>query len=124
MKQKTRLMVVVGALVAAVFGMAPFAIVDDPAAHAADPYSRGVQARTPRAVPAPRVQPAPRISTTPRDLRNPGITNRELQRDLSATSNCRSRCGSSCQTMSCSGLNTSQCLSIRQNCRMGCTSRC
>jgi len=44
--------------------------------------------------------------------------------NAAAASNCRSRCGSACQTMSCSGLNTSQCLSIRQNCRMNCSSRC
>jgi len=44
--------------------------------------------------------------------------------NAAAAANCRSRCGSACQTMSCSGLNTSQCLSIRQNCRMNCSSRC
>jgi len=38
--------------------------------------------------------------------------------------NCRSGCGSRCQLVSCSGLNTSQCLSVRQRCRMSCRSRC
>jgi hypothetical protein len=126
MKQKTRLMVIMWSVLAIALLIATAAAWTASSAHAADPYARGVQSRiAPRAVPAPRIQPTPRLSGSPRDLRNPGLgTSRELQRNLSETSTCRSRCGSSCQTIACSGLNTSQCLSIRQNCRMTCSSRC
>jgi hypothetical protein len=64
---------------------------------------------------------------TPRIAPSPGVQRPDTgagSSAIGATSNCRSRCGSACQTMSCSGLNTSQCLSIRQNCRMNCSSRC
>jgi hypothetical protein len=75
------------------------------------------------AVPAQRVLPQPRLEVAPR---TPGSLNsgsgiNAYQQNSSA---CRSRCGSSCQTMSCSGMNTSTCLSIRQQCRMNCSSRC
>jgi len=64
--------------------------------------------RTPRIAPSPNVQ---------RPATGAGS-------NAAAASNCRSRCGSACQTMSCSGLVGSQCTSIRQNCRMNCASRC
>jgi hypothetical protein len=80
-----------------------------PAAFAADSLVGGDRPdiRQPRVAPSPGVQ---------RPATGAGSS--------AAASNCRSRCGSACQTMSCSGLNTSQCLSIRQNCRMNCSSRC
>jgi hypothetical protein len=75
------------------------------------------------AVPAQRVLPQPRLEVTPR---SPGSLNSNsginaYQQNSSA---CRSRCGSSCQTMSCSGMNGATCNSIRQQCRMNCSSRC
>jgi hypothetical protein len=82
-----------------------------PAAFAADSLVGGDRPdiRQPRVAPSPGVQrPATGAGSSA----------------AAAASNCRSRCGSACQTMSCSGLNTSQCLSIRQNCRMNCSSRC
>ena len=38
--------------------------------------------------------------------------------------NCQSLCGSSCASASCSGLDVAQCIRVRQDCRVTCTSRC
>jgi hypothetical protein len=115
-RQKTRLMARVMGLgrsllsLACVLAMAvalaaPFASV-----HAADSLVGGDRPdiRTPRVAPSPGVQ-------------RPGGS---VSGSIGASSNCRSRCGSACQTMSCSGMNTATCNSIRQQCRMNCSSRC
>ncbi|WP_295558794.1 hypothetical protein [uncultured Hyphomicrobium sp.] len=95
-----------------------------PDVSAADRYSRGVQERV-KPVPAPRVQPTPRLAPDLRTPRGSGTgASSDFYSRMGSSSACRSRCGSSCQTIACSGLNTSQCLSIRQQCRLSCNSRC
>jgi hypothetical protein len=102
------------------------------AAFVAPEVSFAADRLSPRAAPAPRATPAPimqprRVQPLPNTATNPGL-NRELrnsiQNDAARRSNCQSRCGSSCQTIACSGLNTSQCVSMQQQCRMNCRSRC
>lgn len=101
-----------------------------PDALALDPYSRGVQSRAAPA-PLPRMQPAPpKVFTTKPPLnpskKSPSLNNlsTDFNRRAAESANCRSRCGTSCQTMSCSGLDTSTCLRIRQQCRMSCSTSC
>jgi hypothetical protein len=76
-----------------------------------------------QAVPAPRVAPKPapslRASPTPRIAPNSGA-----YRPGVPDASCSSSCGSRCQLIGCGGLNVSQCMSIRQNCRLACRSRC
>lgn len=67
----------------------------------------------PQPIPVPKVAPAPRFGPGPAVVR-PGVTG----------PTCRSSCASRCQMISCSGLNVSQCASVRQQCRVSCTSRC
>ena len=129
MKQKTRLMAGMrdlasrALMLVSVLAMAVSLAV--PVATAADPVIRGVNPKARGVAPPKRIQPAPRLAPAPRVKPNRGIDSRsEFYRQSTSSSLCRSRCGSSCQTISCSGLNTSQCLSIRQQCRMSCTSRC
>jgi hypothetical protein len=71
--------------------------------------------RSPNAGASPRMTPGPGPATSS----GPGV-----YLPAYGGPNCRFTCGSQCQSVSCSGLNTSQCLSIRQRCRMGCRSRC
>jgi hypothetical protein len=78
---------------------------------------------TPRATPAPVMKPQ-RVQPMPNTATNPGLNRNDMYNNAAQRSNCQSRCGSSCQTMGCSGLNTSQCLSMQQQCRMNCRSRC
>jgi hypothetical protein len=138
MRQKTGLLTVlrpevvrgltVGVCVVALaFLLAMPAVVGAAGIDRANPGANAIQA--PRVMPAPRLSPAPRVTPTPRLAPNnvpsprfgpgPGIV-----RPNTYGPNCRSSCGSRCQMISCSGLNTSQCLSVRQRCRMSCSSRC
>ena len=82
----------------------------------------GAAARTPmvRPVPPARVMPKPRLAPNPSTA--PGGDTGVIRRGTS--SNCLARCGSQCQLVSCSGMNVSQCASVRQQCQSNCRSRC
>lgn len=138
MTQRTRLTTmikaVVGATLMAVLAVAPApgqALFGGSEAAAAQPtYSQaplrtppGAAARTPmvRPVPPARVMPKPRLAPNPSST-VPGANTGVLRRG--AGSNCQARCGSQCQLVSCSGMNVSQCASVRQQCRSNCRSRC
>lgn len=87
----------------------------------------GVSAVPPRIAPAPRRPPTPTITprrvtpTVPSARFGPGPA---IVRPNVYGPNCRSNCGARCQMVSCADLNTSQCLSVRQRCRLSCNSRC
>jgi len=87
------------------------------------PLPRAVAKPLPRA-PQVRVAPKQRLSPNALDPYRRLQTNPSFTRPNVYGPNCRSSCGSRCQLVSCSGLDTSQCLSVRQRCRMGCSSRC
>ena len=72
----------------------------------------------PQFLPAPRVEPGPRLPSAPGEI-SPGVA-----RPATTGAGCISRCGSQCQSVSCSGLTASQCTSARQRCRLSCRSQC
>lgn len=85
----------------------------------------------PRAVPTPRITPRPQFAPAPRvapgsgarTRPGPGI-NPSQMRPQTLGRECFNRCGSQCQSASCSGLDPAQCSKVRQQCRLSCRSGC
>lgn len=94
------------------------------AAIAASPYKRppAIGGPTPGiARPGPAYKmPKPPPMTMPRPMPSPSIT---TPRAVYGP-DCRSTCAMQCQRIACGGLNVSQCLSVRQRCRLSCNSSC
>lgn len=95
-----------------------------PVADAADPIVPGIRP-APRALPPLKIPPRPAPGVIPKRIPPGGIgLGPGIVRPTFRGANCRASCGSQCQMVTCSGLNVSQCASIRQQCRMACISRC
>ena len=107
------------ALMVTTLGTPQVFAIDPPGVQPIRPAPRPTPTPTPRVTPRSLVAPVPKVAPGPRFGLTPGLVRPRVYGP-----NCIGSCGSRCQMVSCSGLNVSQCASVRQQCRISCRTRC